>query len=718
MSFKLNVLARNHMNMCLDTCGPPAAARLPPWPIFVPRGGVGRLGPVAGVWCSSMIDQRILSIQADPQQIRSINDFSDSLARELQIAEGTPSKALTRELLAGGLRRSLDIGGADPKRRFLDALSTNIHKFPLQEQQSLSRVYPVEISSEYRNLRSFVEDGGPEDEPPANGEGNGRHGNRVASTVTAKAQTPSAQAAASAAEELRRRLACLPAQPGPAAEELRAKLLSDELNSALRDAESRARTALFSDLRLNLFKFPELAQRELIERLADLRAEVARLVESMTVEISRWLDEERMASQTGHTEPLLAKLRALFQAILSTPFLATWSNLGDKHGKEAFLLKVALCLRLCSERRFTDMKEIGEHAPKLRRQFFHVEQYGEMMDDWLESRIRQLSEEFTQRAAAQIGSNLSAVVTRLRRTFRPGRWLWLSDSQLEDDIYTLFLDDNFPRHVLSTDSIAKVLRRVSSYGGGDFYIYGNIARLPPTKPPQHATPVDATEASLMEVLLRFPAFPAMKRVRPGIYKFGRYEVEFFLRGGSLVSRMGQVENSAEDFFNRFGPEEYPNASAMAVQSSTQSPSGAPTTLIEAPHMAATLLSPSAFPPNPPGFYSTSPSAAGVPLPPPPTSTGPQTVPASLQASAPLVAGAPRAGCCGCGTYCAQMARPGSAGQAASVPARYEPYSAQVTQTLSTLGSATVRPLLPPAFQGGASSQLAPGSRFGLDDDEI
>ncbi|CAL1144096.1 unnamed protein product [Cladocopium goreaui] len=63
-----------------------------------------------------------------------------------------PSKELTRELLADGLRRALDMLGETPKKQFLEILAANIHKFALQEQYSLSRVYPVEISRVLRHV--------------------------------------------------------------------------------------------------------------------------------------------------------------------------------------------------------------------------------------------------------------------------------------------------------------------------------------------------------------------------------------------------------------------------------------------------------------------------------------------------------------------------------------------------------------------------------------
>jgi len=71
--------------------------------------------------------------------VKSINDFTNSLAKALVDAEGTPSKELktlkgtaikrselqlaqelTRELLADGLRRALDMLGEMSKKQFLD----------------------------------------------------------------------------------------------------------------------------------------------------------------------------------------------------------------------------------------------------------------------------------------------------------------------------------------------------------------------------------------------------------------------------------------------------------------------------------------------------------------------------------------------------------------------------------------------------------------------
>lgn len=599
---------------------------------------------------SPVIDQRLLSIQADPQQIRSISDFTDSLVRELSAAEGTAAKALMRELLADGLRRALDLSGAEPKRRFLEALSANIHKFPLQEQQSLARVHPVEISSEYRNLQSFVEDPAPEDEPSATLAGAGA-GAAGASTGAAGTPAPAAGAATTAppAEapqpvapppgcpamaELRRRLAALPLRPGAAAEELSARILQDEEAArAGMGADPRARRAFFGELRLNLFKFPERKQRELVEHFQELRVEVARLVATMTLEISRWLDEEKVAEQRGSMVALLSKLGALFQAVLSAPFSATFKHLGsaEKKGKEAFLLTIALCLRTCQERRFTETKEIGDQAGQLRRQFFYVEGYGELMEDWLQNRIRQFNEEeFPQRVTAVLSTSMSSVVARLQRTLRPGRWLSLTDVQLEEDIFALFLDDTFPRHVLTAVSIAGMLRKVVAHGGAEFHVYGGIVRWPPPRQaPGAALPQDPIEAALLEVLHRFPPFPPLKRSGPGTFIFGRVEVEFFLREGELVSRVARAdggppqEAAASDFFARHGPKEFPDAAAAALQPLGQLPQGAHSTTIEptavalpglqaglagggSPRQLGQVVLPVAFPPQLPTCLSTAP----------------------------------------------------------------------------------------------------------------
>jgi len=672
-----------------------------------------------------MVDQRILALQSDPMQVRSVNEFTDSLVRELSAAEGTPGKVLMTELLHASLRRALDIGGAEPKQRFLEALAGNIHKFHLQEQQSLARVFPVEISSEYSNLASFVGDsGGPEDSLPPTavvaapgaatrtaaspgGGSPGALGTQPASVLPMDGDGPLA--------ELRRRLATLPSRPGAAAEELLEKLMDDKTSNEVEGADARSRQAFFADLRLSLFKLSESAQKDLVERFQELRIEVARLVDSMTQEISRWLDEEQASRRSGGiATPLFPKLKQLFQAVLSAPFLTTFKHLGsaEKRGKESFLLKLALCLRVVAERAAGEMggESVLGQAAQLRKRFFHVEGYGELMEDWLQNRVKQSNEEFANRVGIVLGSSPQAVLARLRRTFRPGRWLSLDDPQVEEDLFALFLDDAFPRHVLTNEAIAKVLQRVSSYGGAtcDFQIYGSIARLPPAAgsvgraPP----PQDAVEAALLQILQRLPPFPALRRVRSGRYLFGRLEVEFLLRGSTLLAKVvtpspteGKLaeQTTAEEFFASQGPEEFPNAAAMAVQASLRSPGDAPTTRIEA--VDAPMGSMLAGPTPPPL----------LPLP----------------APLPLPTAGPGSGFPNMGLSSLPRGPPVSSVQ------RFEPYPGAGMTAMAAMGQ-VAQPMRPPGiapmgFAGQVplpgAPPLAPpggggGSKFGLEDDEI
>ncbi|CAE7912698.1 unnamed protein product [Symbiodinium necroappetens] len=181
----------------------------------------------------------------DASQVKSINEFTDSLAKALAEGDGIPSKELTRELLAEGLRRALEIGGEVCKQRFLETLAANIHKFALQEQYSLSRVYPVEISSEYRNLQSFF----------------------IESATEGDAEVPS------------RGLGLPLCQYD---QELVHKFKEEQTTSALKAIDVRARAAFFAEVRLNLFRFSETAQKELVETFTDLKAEVVKLVDSTT----------------------------------------------------------------------------------------------------------------------------------------------------------------------------------------------------------------------------------------------------------------------------------------------------------------------------------------------------------------------------------------------------------------------------------------------------
>eukprot|EP00435_Cladocopium_sp_Y103_P027675 s1935_g6.t2 len=546
-------------------------------------------------------------------------------------------------------------------------------------------------------------------------------------------------------------LAALPQKPGISAEEFVAKVKDEESSQALKAVNARTRSAFFAEVRQSLYRFSEASQKELVEFFTELKTEVVKLVDSMTQEISVWLDEERVASawqnhakqarllallallvqglcqaaemprgnkprergtvvawktaeygfvkregrhnddiqlhvanakgerfkkyvrrygmqagvrvkfdvdfeeppiltmaeaeqenrgrpfasnwemvdpphlsasrsrsrrrspsgrgskrkspsvrrsrgspsvkrsraspsvkRPGRSRSAGASLRIqaqnLFQAVLSASFQASFKQIGSgaKRAKEAFLLQTAVCLKTGAEKLYWDsVPGLLDLAAQMRRSFFYVEGYGELMEDWLQSRTTQINQEFLQRGTAVLGSNFSEVVSRLRQIFRPGRWMFLSDPQVEGDLITLFLEDSIPRHVLSMTSMTKLLELVGSNGGDDFHIYNDIVRLPPLAPPPCLGPQDLTESALLEVLKRLPCFPPLQRLPGGRYRFGRMEVVFQLTATELAA---QVLSSplpvpevlrALDFFVQFGPQEYPTATVDAVKASDQ-----------------------------------------------------------------------------------------------------------------------------------------------------
>ncbi|CAJ1351264.1 unnamed protein product [Effrenium voratum] len=139
------------------------------------------------------------------------------------------------------------------------------------------------------------------------------------------------------------------------------------------------------------------------------------------------------------------------------------------------------------------------------------------------------------------------------------------------DLISLLLDESFPRHVLSTQSISRLLEMVGSYGGDDFHIYNEIARLPPLRQPPSAGPQDLTEAALLELLRRLPGFGFLPRLGAGRYRFGSLEVLFHMTGTELAAQVIQPPSTevmrAVDFFSQRGPQEFPSAALDAVKAS-------------------------------------------------------------------------------------------------------------------------------------------------------
>merc|ERR1719478_1891129 len=70
----------------------------------------------------------------------------------------------------------------------------------------------------------------------------------------------------------------------------------------------------------------------------------------------------------------------ILAAIISVPFLTTFKNLGAFEQKEAFLMKLALILRRCDEKNFTNNPEVSAQVTLLRQQFFHVHGYRDLND--------------------------------------------------------------------------------------------------------------------------------------------------------------------------------------------------------------------------------------------------------------------------------------------------------------------------------------------------
>mmetsp|Transcript_19314 Transcript_19314/g.43385 ORF Transcript_19314/g.43385 Transcript_19314/m.43385 type:complete len:208 (-) Transcript_19314:176-799(-) len=109
-----------------------------------------------------------MACMSDPVQLKSTGIFISSLSRALEsLPENGSSQELNplmRELRADGLRRALELCSGEDRKRFLEALTANVQKFPPHEQKTLARILPVEISPEYRQLA--LAEGGAEAKQP------------------------------------------------------------------------------------------------------------------------------------------------------------------------------------------------------------------------------------------------------------------------------------------------------------------------------------------------------------------------------------------------------------------------------------------------------------------------------------------------------------------------------------------------------------------------
>lgn len=84
-----------------------------------------------------------------------------------------------------------------------------------------------------------------------------------------------------ALSELRQILASLPQKPGASANEFVKKMKEDESWKALKKLRRKSRSSFFQEVRQNLCRLPEQAQKELVELFSELKNEVVKLLDAM-----------------------------------------------------------------------------------------------------------------------------------------------------------------------------------------------------------------------------------------------------------------------------------------------------------------------------------------------------------------------------------------------------------------------------------------------------